>query len=132
MYGGARGGAGRRNRPFAHAIYDQSVRLVERVNAVARDAIRIEHDARHVVGMAAQPDLPDDVGIAIKAERAVDQRASRACTGQIEEDSRRIRDAVLPEFDFIIEFDHHADGVGQHGSPDPHDRRNRCLVTAGC
>ena len=87
---GRRGGDGReaderdrrrrsRARPFA--VDDQPIGVVERVDAVARDTGRVEHDARRRIRMPPDPDLPDQVAV-VEPERPIERgrtpRAPRA------------------------------------------------------
>ena len=51
-------------------IDDQAIRVVQRVDAVARDTRRVEHDPRGRIRMTPDPDLPNQVAI-VEPERLI-------------------------------------------------------------
>ena len=64
----------------------------------------------------------------VEADRSIDEVDAGARAGQVDEDARRDRDALVVKRDLAVEFDDDAHGIGQHRSPDVFDRGERALV----
>ncbi len=72
--------------------------------------------------MTSDANLPHDVGVAIEAQRLVDQRRIGAGRRQIDEDAARILEPLVVERHFRIELDDDPHDVGEHRAADRLDR----------
>ena len=111
-------------RHCADAIDDETVRAVKRIQRVARHANGIENDARRIIRVTADADLPYDVAIPVEAQRLIAQRRGRTRGRKIDEHTRGTVQPFLVKQHFTVELDGDADRVGQHRTTDAFDDRD--------
>ena len=110
-------GFGRRcDGALALEVHDDAIGVVERVDAVARVAFEVEHDARALVRLPPDPHLLHDV--VREGDGRVLERLDGSGVLEIEEHARRTVDPLVVERHFLPELDHDAQDLGQHFARD--------------